>query len=506
VIINQELNFDATRTYDPLTLFLVDVKRKSPRKRSAETGLFGRRVINLTLLDESQGGHKFRSGGVVRLTFPKSSSLEEKIEIEGVISRSRLSTIKVVANNKEEDFTTNEIQGCKCRVDSLPDKETLRRMSRGLDELAKRATRSDHVANKIVSPLFEMSSFDPVTSDRNVTTWFNENLNDAQRRAVNLCLAVNDVAFVHGPPGTGKTTTIVEFIKQCVKSRLRVLVCAPSNVAVDNIAVRLASSIQHKTKKNKKKEKKIRMVRIGHPARLVPEVLENSLEALLRTSQQSVVVREAKVELDKLYDQISSRRRRRGPRKTNEDEENKPTPIHELRKQLGELRKDIRIREREATRQLLKSCDVVLSTNTGSTFLNRYAGNDVEDIRDALIFDVVVIDEAAQGLEASCWLPLLRGRKAVLAGDHKQLPPTVTSKDKHVVKHLSRTLFERGIAMKGSNSVLLDTQYRMNRDINEWASVAMYVKYLFSYIHLIPHNLNIQVQEQIKMPSKCSKS
>ena len=79
----------------------------------------------------------------------------------------------------------------------------------------------------------------------------------------------------------------------------------------------------------------------------------------------------------------------------------------------------------------------------------------MEDERDAFMFDVVVIDEAAQGLEASCWLPLLRGRKAVLAGDHKQLPPTVMSKDKDVVKHLSRTLFERGIHMKGSYSVLL---------------------------------------------------
>ena len=98
----------------------------------------------------------------------------------------------------------------------------------------------------------------------------------------------------------------------------------------------------------------------------------------------------------------------------------------------------------------------------------------MEDERDAFMFDVVVIDEAAQGLEASCWLPLLRGRKAVLAGDHKQLPPTVMSKDKDVVKHLSRTLFERGMHMKGSYSVLLDTQYRMHERINTWASNAMY--------------------------------
>lgn len=415
-------------------------------------------MIRLKLLDESRG-HKFRCGGVVRITFPKSSD-EEKVEIEGVVSRSRLSEIKVVANGKNE--FVNEVQGLKCRIDSLPDKETMRRMTRGLDELEKNATKGDHIANKIVSPLFELSSFDPLTSDRKVKTWFNENLNDAQRNAVNLCLAVNDVAFVHGPPGTGKTTTIVEFIQQCVSLRLRVLVCAPSNVAVDNIAVRLAS----KTKK--KKKSKLRMVRLGHPARLVPEVLENSLEALLGTTQQSVVVREAKAEVDKLCEQISRQRRGR-----HEEDENKRS-VHDLRKDLKDLRRDIRVREREATRQLLKSCNVVLSTNTGSTFLNKYSGNDVEDQRDALMFDVVVIDEAAQGLEASCWLPLLRGRKAVLAGDHKQLPPTVTSKDRDVVKHLSRTLFERGIHMKGSYSVLLDTQYRMHENINMWASNAMY--------------------------------
>ena len=304
----------------------------------------------MRLLDESRG-HKFRCGGVVRITFPKSNTLEEKVEIEGVVSRSGLAEIKVVANDRENEFT-NEVQGMKCRIDSLPDKETLRRMSRGLDELAKRATRGDHVANKTVSPLFELSSFDPLTSDRKVKTWFNENLNDAQRRAVNMCLAVNDVAFVHGPPGTGKTTTIVEFIQQCVSLRLRVLVCAPSNVAVDNIAVRLASN-------TKKRKKKIRMVRLGHPARLVPQVLENSLEALLRTTQQSVVVREAKAEVDKLCEQISMRKRQR--RREDEGEE-KQRSVHDLRKDLKELRRDIRVREREATRQLLKSCSVVLST------------------------------------------------------------------------------------------------------------------------------------------------
>ena len=128
--------------------------------------------------------------------------------------------------------------------------------------------------------------------------------------------------------------------------------CAPSNVAVDNIAVRLASNA-------KKRKKKIRMVRLGHPARLVPQVLENSLEALLRTTQQSVVVREAKAEVDKLCEQISMQKRRRH----HEDEgEEKKRSVHDLRKDLKELRRDIRVREREATRQLLKSCSVVLST------------------------------------------------------------------------------------------------------------------------------------------------
>lgn len=137
------------------------------------------------------------------------------------------------------------------------------------------------------------------------------------------------------------------------------------------------------------------------------------------------------------------------------------------RAELKLLRNEIRKRETNVVTEILRSCDVILCTNVGAA----------SRLLNSIAFDVVIIDEAAQALEASCWIPILRGTKLVLVGDHKQLPPTIKS---HVAarRGLDVTLFDRALKRCGDDaskiSRMLSVQYRMHRDISDWASREMY--------------------------------
>jgi ATP-dependent RNA/DNA helicase IGHMBP2 len=246
-------------------------------------------------------------------------------------------------------------------------------------------------------------------------------------------------------------------------------VTAPSNVAVDNVLERLvAVPSSQTTKKNRKStssswtNSKIRAVRLGHPARLKSSILPYSLEALVQNADGTEIVDDVRKELQS-YLRILSNPRSRGS--------DKRIAYRELKS----LRKEIRTREEKVVRELIASAQVVLATTVG-------AGNRILDHVD--FFDLVVIDEAAQALEASCWIPILRGKKVVLAGDHCQLPPTIKSKNGRAQQGLGRTMFERLMHLYEDNkpangglpkiSRMLSVQYRMHEQIANWASTVMY--------------------------------
>eukprot|EP00731_Ephydatia_muelleri_P006463 Em0003g711a len=162
----------------------------------------------------------------------------------------------------------------------------------------------------------------------------------SQKRAVVFALGRPDVAIIHGPPGTGKTTTVVEFILQCVKRREKVLACAPSNIAVDNLVERLSAA-------------RAKVIRLGHPARLVESVQKFSLDALLSESDSTRIVEDVRKDLEKAMFNSS-----------------KAKSAGEKRKWRGEargLRKELHEREEKATKELFSSADVVLATNTGAS-------------------------------------------------------------------------------------------------------------------------------------------
>ena len=211
-----------------------------------------------------------------------------------------------------------------------------------------------------------------------------------------------------------------------LKANLRVLVCGPSNISVDNIVERLAPH-------------KIPIVRLGHPARLLPSVLNHSLDVLTQTSDAAAIVKDVRKEMDSKQASI---------RKTKSGKERKA-----IYGDLKELRKEFREREKKCVTTLIGQSKVVLATLHGA------GGFQLRDEG----FDVMVIDEASQALEAQCWVPLLRARKVILAGDHLQLPPTVKSlnsktKTKEKGKEtegiikgttLETTLFDRLLALHG---------------------------------------------------------
>eukprot|EP00899_Mesostigma_viride_P028330 jgi/Mesvir1/8682/Mv26108-RA.1 len=283
---------------------------------------------------------------------------------------------------------------------------------------------------------------------------FNRDLDASQKRAVARALASRDVALLHGPPGTGKTTAVVELILQEVKRGTRVLACAASNIAVDNMVERLAAH-------------KCNAVRLGHPARLLPSVLDRSLDALVLRSDNTALARDVRREIKALNESLFKTRDR--------------ALKSQMRRELKALTKEEVQRERQAVVDVIKGADVVLTTLTGSL------GSQLADET----FDLVVIDEAAQALEAACWQALLKGRRCVLAGDHLQLPPTCQS-DEAAKKGLGVTLFERVAAGPYGRDVtsMLTVQYRMHEDIMNWSSGELYGGLISAHGSVARHRLS----------------
>lgn len=280
-------------------------------------------------------------------------------------------------------------------------------------------------------------------------------LNASQCDAITHALGANDLAIIHGPPGTGKTTTVAELIRQAVSKGQRVLACAPSNTGVDNLLEKLVGL-------------RIDAIRIGHPARVLESLQEHTLDYLVEADPAMKVVREMRREAEMLTSKAG--RWTRG----------KPMPgaREDLKQEARRLRNDAKIFEEQIIQTKLDRAEVICATTN----------YDPEILGDRT-FDLGVIDEACQSTEPGYWPVVLRVEKLVLAGDHCQLPPTVLS-NQAMLEGLSKSMMERLVERWGKLVTRqLTIQYRMHQKIMEFPSEHFYAATLIADPSVAGHTL-----------------
>jgi superfamily I DNA and/or RNA helicase len=286
-----------------------------------------------------------------------------------------------------------------------------------------------------------------------------EALNPEQNEALSLALAAKDVALVHGPPGTGKTTVLAEVIERAVARGERVLASAASNAAVDNLLARVAPS-------------GLRVLRVGHVARVSEALLPLTLEEQMAAHESHGIAREL---LDEAH-ALLARSRKQAARGRAADHY---AQAREAKREAGRLFSEARERMRSVRERIVSEAQVVFATCTGAE----------TELLERQEFDLAVVDEATQATEPSVLLAILRAKRAVLAGDPFQLPPTVLSPEA-ARAGLSRSLFERLLAENGPGiAKMLREQHRMHERIMAYPSKALYRGELRAHPDVAGHTL-----------------
>lgn len=268
-------------------------------------------------------------------------------------------------------------------------------------------------------------------------------LNEVQLLAVNRIVSARDLAIVHGPPGTGKTTTLVQAVKALIKQTgKQVLVVAPSNTAVDLLSEKLS-------------DEGLNVLRIGNPARVSEQLFALTLDSKMAAHAGIKEVKDLKKQAAEFKNMAHKYKRNFGraekaQRKALFDE------AHKLMKAVADT-------EQYIMDDLIEKAQVITATLVGASHYT---------IKDRQ-FETVVIDEAGQALEPACWIPILKARKVVLAGDHCQLAPTIKSQEAGRAG-LSTTLLEKCVGLHPDTVVLLEEQYRMHTEIMRYSSDVFY--------------------------------
>lgn len=379
-------------------------------------------------------------------------------------------SITVTLKSRRGDPTFSKLFGKNVRIDriqALADALTYERNCEALMLLQRKGLQKKNSSIGVVATLFGDKEDMMMMEQNNLADWGESTIHDdellkknkydfdaSQLKAITLGLNnKRPVLIIQGPPGTGKTGLLSYLIACAVRKGERVLVTAPSNAAVDNMVEKLSDT-------------GLDTVRVGNPARISPSVASRSLGELVNRRLQKFTEEFERKKSDLRKDL-----------KHCIQDDTLAAGIRQLLKQLG---KNFKKKEKEIIREVLSNADVVLSTNIGAADpLVRRIG----------CFDLVIIDEAGQAIEPSCWIPILQGKRCILAGDQRQLAPVVLSREA-MQGGLAMSLLERASSLH--NELLttkLTTQYRMHDSIASWASNEMYDGFLKSSPSVASHLL-----------------
>jgi superfamily I DNA and/or RNA helicase len=395
-------------------------------------------ILDLQRIHPSDQPHSFQSGKLVSL-FCNASGKPEKEHTQAVINYVQDNTLTITLNS---DDLPDWIEDGQLGVDVMFDEMTYKEMEYALNKVIKAA--GDRVAEfreiflgegKIQTSISSQQSACQHLVSRNI-------LNESQLQALNKIVSAHDVAFIHGPPGTGKTTTLVQAIVLTNKMEGQVLVCTPSNAAIDLLV-------------DKVSEQGLNVVRIGHPARVTEQTLSKTLDARIAAHASFSELRALRKKMEQVRAAAFKFKRNFGYTEKNQR--------RQLKEEARALKSDADMLEFYIINDLLQSADVICSTLVGSS----------HPVLRGRRFKTVFIDEAAQSLEPACWIPLLKSQRVILAGDHCQLPPTIKSPEA-AKGGLAQTLFEKGIVRHPEQASMLQVQYRMHEAIMKFSSRYFY--------------------------------
>ncbi len=374
--------------------------------------------------------HQFRAGKVVN--FFTNQPAVKYPEKSGVVNFVKKNRMQIILNSKD---LPDWLGLGQIGVDLLFDERTYQEMEKALRKV------QEAKKGRLAELRAILMGIQPPRYSASGQAVPHPYLNEAQNEAVQHILAAQDVAVVHGPPGTGKTTTVVEAVRRLAEQEATVLVTAPSNTAVDLLTERLA-------------EQGLEVTRIGNISRVEESVIRHTLDMKLAGHPESKNIKKVKIQAAEARRNARKYKRRFGPEERMER--------NRLYQEARELSAWARQLEDRLIDQILDGSNVITATLVGCA----------HELLDRRTFRTVVIDEAAQALEPAAWIPILKASRVVFAGDPFQLPPTVKSR-KAERGGLSVTLIEK-LLQRLDQVQLLNVQYRMNEPIMGFSNQQFY--------------------------------
>ena len=384
-------------------------------------------------------------------------------DLTGTVTEKGARFIKVAFDKRVPKWAIKK----KVRIDLYANDITFRRMEDNLKHLSLKGK----------------NALEYMLSDRNpkknrptpYIAYIDENLNESQKNAIENGLSCENFFLIHGPFGTGKTRTLVELISQETRQNHKVLATAESNAAVDNILERLMEN------------KKLNLTRLGHPQRVSKHNITQTLAYKVENHKLNKKIKKIYKKIDNLiekrrvhtkptpqyrrgygdYDILHNASKGKGGRGISVDKMKSMAKWIEINQEIDETHDEIKRIENRMIKDIVETSDVILATNSSAA---------LESIARTK-FDVAIIDEASQATIPSVLIPIAKAHRFILAGDHKQLPPTIIS-DR--AGELEKTLFEELIKLYPFKSQLLNVQYRMNSLLMKFPNEEFYNNHLKS--------------------------